>query len=140
MKLIDKIKEFAKEAHDGQLDKAHKNYFLHVEAVVNAVHNEKEKMVAYLHDVIEDTKFKKDDLEKLGVPVDVIDAVVLLTKIKNYDLDKYYEEIKKNDLARNVKIADLEHNMRIDRLENPNEKDFARIEKYKRYHEYLCKN
>ena len=34
--------------------------------------------------------------------------------------------------ARAVKMADLKHNMDITRIPNPSEKDYARIEKYKK--------
>ena len=49
----------------------------------------------------------------------------------------YIENIKKNPLARTVKLADLEHNMDISRIPNPKQVDFDRIKKYKKAKEVL---
>ena len=46
-------------------------------------------------------------------------------------------KIKDNQLARKVKIADLKHNMDLTRLDSPSDKDFKRVEKYKKALEIL---
>lgn len=44
----------------------------------------------------------------------------------------YITEIKKNPIARKVKIADIIHNSDESRLNNISEKDIERINKYKK--------
>ena len=43
----------------------------------------------------------------------------------------YIQKIKNNALAREVKIADLRDNMNLNRIAQPTEKDFKRLEKYR---------
>ena len=50
----------------------------------------------------------------------------------------YLSRIKKNSLARTVKLADLENNMDLSRLPNPTDKDYERLEnKYKPAYKFL---
>ena len=63
----------------------------------------------------------------------------LVTKKKgpDYDEDIYYEKIKTNSIAREVKLADLKHNSDISRIPHPTKKDIQKIEYYKSRIEYL---
>ena len=45
---------------------------------------------------------------------------------------EYVKRLKANPIARAVKLADLADNMDMSRIPNPTEKDFARLEKYKK--------
>ena len=49
----------------------------------------------------------------------------------------YIEQVNKNEIARNVKIADLKHNMDLSRLNNITDKDLKRVEKYKKAYDLL---
>ena len=42
-----------------------------------------------------------------------------------------------NEIAREVKLRDLEHNSKITRLKGLRDKDFARLAKYQKAYEYL---
>ena len=87
------------------------------------------KIVAVLHDVVEDSDTTPDDLREMFAP-QIVDAIALLTKSGDIEYSKYIENIKNNDLAREVKIADLGDNMNLSRISSPTEKDFKRLEKY----------
>lgn len=63
---------------------------------------------------------------------DSIEALKLLTHDKKVDYMEYIKAIKKNDIAKKVKIADLIHNSDETRLENITLKDISRKEKYKK--------
>ena len=67
---------------------------------------------ALLHDVIEDCP---DETIKQQVftqfPKEVFEAVLLLSKPKEYDNKIYYENISKNPVATLVKLADRAHNI-----------------------------
>ena len=67
----------------------------------------------------------------------MVQAIKLLTKKNNEDYFEYIARIKTNNLARNVKIADLKHNSDLTRLKVITDKDLKRVEKYKKAIAYL---
>ena len=124
--------ETAKTAHSGQLDKSGVEYINHPLTVAeNVGENISAIIVALLHDVAEDTNLTIAELKKkIPLTDDETKALELLTHDKNISYFEYVEQIKSNDLARIVKIADLKHNSDLSRIKNPSQKDFARVEKY----------
>ncbi|HEW9181748.1 TPA: GTP pyrophosphokinase [Streptococcus pneumoniae] len=117
-------------AHFGQIDRAGIDYIKHPETVASFVATDEEKAVAYLHDVIEDTSLTLLDLKKEGFSKNIIEAVDILTKKKGQDYQSYLNLVKKNELARVVKLADLRHNSDLTRLPLITEKDLERNKKY----------
>jgi (p)ppGpp synthase/HD superfamily hydrolase len=121
-------------AHHGQKDKAGAPYILHPLRVMLKMNTDRERMVAVLHDVVEDTPYTLDALCRLGFPPEVVEAVDALTRRE--DQGETYEVFVLragcNPLARRVKIADLEDNMDLTRIADPQEKDHQRIERYRR--------
>jgi (p)ppGpp synthase/HD superfamily hydrolase len=133
MNLLEKVITFALEAHTGQIDKYGRPYILHPLHLMSQMDTDEERMVALLHDVVEDTNRTPADIAALGVPHSVVEAVALLTHHKEQIpyLD-YVRALKSNPLARKVKLADLRHNMDIRRMDAIREKDAARLERYRR--------
>ena len=129
--------EIAREAHKGQVDKAGKEYINHPLYVASQMTTKDEKIVALLHDVVEDTHVTLEYLRKQGFSSEIVDAVDAITKRDNEDYSEYLHRVKSNSLARKVKLADLFHNMDISRLQTPTEKDYERLEKYKKAYQYL---
>lgn len=125
-----KAHEVAKKAHLGQIDRAGIDYIKHPETVASFVATDEEKAVAYLHDVIEDTSLTLLNLKKEGFSKNIIEAVDILTKKKGQDYQSYLNLVKKNELARVVKLADLRHNSDLTRLPLITEKDLERNKKY----------
>ena len=123
--------EIAKKAHLGQVDKAGVDYIKHPKTVASFVETDEEKAVAYLHDVVEDTKLTLLDLEELGFSKTIIEAVDILTKKKEQDYQSYLNLVKTNELARVVKLADLRHNSDLTRLSKITTKDIERNKKYR---------
>ena len=129
--LVTLAKSIAIKAHEGQVDKAGAPYWHHPAFVADQVATDEEKAVAWLHDVVEDTDVTFEDLLAQGIPSEVVEGVKAITKVAGESYDVYLNRVKANPLARAVKLADLRHNMDLSRIEEPTEKDFARIEKYK---------
>lgn len=89
----------------------------------------REKTVALLHDVLEDSNiFSIEDFNFLDE--EQKEAILLLTHNKNVNYIDYIENIKKNNIAKAVKISDLKHNSNLNRLNRITEKDLKRKEKY----------
>lgn len=133
----EKAYEIAKRAHLGQVDKAGEDYIKHPEKVASFVETDEEKAVAYLHDVIEDTELTLEDLHEYEFSKEVIEAVDIITKKKGEDYRNYLNSVKKNKLARAVKLADLRHNSDLTRLTKVTEKDIERKEKYQKAIDFL---
>ena len=133
MKFAD---EFAAKKHYGQVDKAGAPYIEHPRAVALKLDGELEKVVALLHDTVEDTDATIEEIRDL-FGNEVADAVALLTHDKSVPYMDYIESVKSNDVARKVKMADLSHNMDLSRLPVVTDKDYERVEKYRKAYEKL---
>ena len=110
--LLEKAIYLAIVSHKGQLDKQGHIYILHPIRVMNNVDTIEEKIVAILHDIIEDTDMTIEELVNLGYPNQIINALTILTRDKNTKYFDYIENIKTNKLALKIKIADLNDNLR----------------------------
>lgn len=134
--MLELAKFVSENSHKNQVDKAGIDYFAgHIQAVVNGVTTYKEKIVAYLHDTVEDTPLTIERIKEL-FGEEIGEAVFAITKSKDGSLsyDDYIERVKANPLARAVKISDLKHNMDLSRLEKVGitEKDIKRAKKYQK--------
>lgn len=117
-------------AHLGQKDKSGVPYIYHPIHLAEQMDTEEECIVALLHDVVEDTDVTFTQLEK-DFSVNVIEALKLLTHDKSIDYMDYVRKIKKNPIAKKVKLADLRHNSDPSRIvANPTKKDEERNKKY----------
>ena len=137
--IVDIALSIATQAHEGQLDKAGIEYIKHPIYVANQVKSEKEKAVALLHDVLEDSPVSAEELLIAGLPEEVVTAVKVLTKKPMQDYQAYLATVKKNSLARVVKLADLKHNSDLSRLTSITEKDRERLKKYKNAIDFLSR-
>ena len=93
---------------------------------------QKAVIVAVLHDIIEDTDCTAEILRERGIDEDIVNAIEILTRPKEtHDyFDDYITRVKKNELCRVVKIADLEHNMDVTRLDKFGDYEQKRLKKY----------
>lgn len=114
--MLNKALEIAYKAHEGQTDKAGAPYILHPVRVALHCQTEKEKTVALLHDVVEDTPVTLEDLKAQGFNDEILAALRCLTKIKGEDYQTFIERVATNELASSVKIQDLKDNMDVSRL------------------------
>lgn len=83
-----------------------------------------------LHDVVEDTDYSLDDIQRMGFSPKVVEALRLMTHDDAVPYLEYVATIKPNPLARAVKLADLRHNSDLTRLDHVDEKARQRVQKY----------
>ena len=138
--LLARAIALANQAHEGQVDKAGKPYISHPLTVMAQMNTPESKIVAVLHDAIEDSDLTITDLVRQGFPEFITDAISAITKLEGEQYEDYILRVKSNAIARQVKIADVTHNMDISRIANPTEKDFQRLEKYKKVLQELISN
>jgi (p)ppGpp synthase/HD superfamily hydrolase len=140
MATLETALRIAARAHEGQKDKNGQPYILHPLRVMNAVEGEEAKVVAVLHDVVEDSPTTADDLRREGFTEAVVAAVLCVTHPKDESYADYVVRCKANALARQVKLADLEDNSRpsraLLRADRP-EPDMARLRKYLLAYKFL---
>ncbi|MDY5955668.1 MAG: HD domain-containing protein [Frisingicoccus sp.] len=122
----------AYKAHEGQVDKTGVPYIFHPFHLAESMTDENSTIVALLHDVIEDTDWTIDDLEKEGFNEDILTALKLMTHNPAEPYMDYISRLSTCPVARQVKLADLYHNSDQTRVENPDEKMLKRWEKYDR--------
>src|SRR5690242_9842940 len=120
----------AVDAHRGQTNKSGEPYVLHPLRVMFRCQTEAQRIVAVLHDVVEDTGRTFDDLRGFGYPADIIAALDCVTKREGESYEAFIERAAGNPIARVVKIADIEDNMDLRRLPGVEETDVARLARY----------
>lgn len=130
---LEKAINLSVEKHRGQIDKGGMPYILHPLYLMTKMNTETEKIVAVLHDIIEDTDITFNYLRSIGFSDEVLNALECLTRKNEEDYFSYIDRIKTNRIAVKVKLVDLEHNMDLRRIKNLTDEDIIRsIKKYKR--------
>lgn len=129
--------EIATRAHSGQKDKAGKDYIGHPKRVADRCSTAKERIVALLHDTVEDSDVTPEYLAESGFPEEIIDAVLSVTRREGESYEDFVRRAAENPVGRQVKLHDLEDNLDILRLEVLTEKDLGRLNKYMRAYRYL---
>jgi len=119
-------------AHTGQVDKGGAPYILHPLKVMLRMTTLEERIVAVLHDVVEDCGINLDDLRKEGFSEEVLTAIESVTKVPGESYEDFVERAAQNPIGRVVKLADLEENSDLSRIASPNWEDLERVEKYRR--------
>ncbi len=137
MNLLERAITIAVENHQGQTDKSGNPYILHPLHLMLQMTTEEEMITAVLHDVIEDTSISLSALAQQKFPDSILNALSLLTHTDDVSYEDYIIAIKTNPLACAVKLADLRHNMDVLRLPIIRDKDFNRLQKYRRAWEVL---
>lgn len=129
---VERSRELCRRAHQGQLDKAGAPYYLHPFAVADLVTDEALKVLAYLHDTVEDApEVVSVALVRDEFGDEIADALDVLTHRDGEPYSEYLLRVKSNRMAAAVKVVDLKHNMDLSRFRNPTEKDIQRVqEKY----------
>ena len=129
--------EIAVAAHKSAYDKAGAPYVLHPLRLMFAVSDPSAKIVAILHDVVEDSRppqrFGFEELRAEGFSEPVLTALDCVTARENESYDAFLDRIVPNDIARAIKIADITDNLDVKRLgAEITDRDVERIRKYRR--------
>lgn len=132
MSTLERAIAIAANAHAGQTDKAGVAYILHPLRVMLLLETEAERIVGVLHDVVEDTPITFDDLRAAGFTDEILAALDSVTRRDDEDYEAFVQRAGENPIGRQVKLADLKDNSDLSRIAAPTEKDYARLEKYRR--------
>ena len=138
--LYDLALKIAIQAHRGQKDKSGREYVMHPIRVAERCKDPRAKIVALLHDTIEDTEVTAEYLLGEGFPEEIVNGILSVTKREGETYDDFVSRAATNSIGREVKIADLEDNMDIRRLCEITDKDAERLRKYLRAWQFLTKH
>lgn len=116
MEMLSKAIEMAEKALNGKTDQHGRPYIDHTLRVVSKMDTETEKIVAALHDVVEDGDVSLHELQDQNFSREVIDAVGMLTKRADMTYFDYIDDVSCSELATKVKIAEVEDNQDVFRV------------------------
>lgn len=128
----------AKSAHGGQMDKGGNPYVeSHLDVVAGFAETPLEALVAYLHDVAEDTPMTESQCVSMLHIGDgnraLLECILMVLNHNRYSSrQEYLDAVKKNTVARRVKCYDLCSNLDISRIPAPTERDFERVKRYEK--------
>lgn len=128
---IYKALELATILFKNDTDKGGLPYMNHLIYVYSHVDTINQKVVALLHDIIEDKKVTKEELLDIGFKNNQVIDILSLSRNKKITYSDYIEKIinEASYDALVVKMADLENNMDLTRIKNPKVEDYERVEK-----------
>lgn len=138
MSTLERAIAIAATAHAGQIDKAGAPYILHPLRVMMRVTTEAERIVAVLHDVVEDCQgWTFERLLGEGYTSEIIAGLKSVTKAEGEAYDDFVKRAAANPIGRRVKMADLTDNSDLSRISAPTAKDHDRIARYQRAIAYI---
>jgi (p)ppGpp synthase/HD superfamily hydrolase len=132
MATLERAIAIAAAAHAGQRDKSGTPYILHPLRMMLRLESIDARIVAVLHDVVEDTAWTFPALAAEGFSEAVLQALECVTKRDGEDYETFVRRSASNAIARQVKLMDLEDNMNLLRLASVSDKDLERLRKYHR--------
>lgn len=117
-------------AHKEDLDKGGYPYVFHSFYLATQMNDEKSVCVALLHDVVEDhgDQYSFETFLHEGFSDEIVEALKLLTHRKGVPYMDYIRQISTNELAKKVKIADLNHNLDETRVDGSAPRKWALYE------------
>jgi (p)ppGpp synthase/HD superfamily hydrolase len=132
MSTLERAIVIAAEAHAGMTDKAGAPYILHPLRLMLALSETNDRIVAVLHDVVEDCDgWTLDRIRAEGFSKEVLEALDSVTKRHDEEYLTFVRRAAANPIGRKVKLADLRDNSDLTRISNPTQRDFDRTEKYR---------
>lgn len=132
MATLERAIALAAQAHAGQTDKAGQPYILHVLRVLMRVETNDERMVAAMHDMVEDCGWTAEKLRDEGFSESVVAGVLSVTRVEPETYEEFVLRAGANPIGRKVKLADLADNSDLSRLQGVTDRDRMRLEKYRR--------
>lgn len=137
--LCYQARKIAIKYHEGQVDKAGKDYLEHIQAVASTFVTQDEHVVALLHDILEDTSCTVDDLYRYGIPERLIQSIQALTRLAGERYFDFIARLMLDPIALKVKIRDIQHNLDDSRFDDPTAYPPSLKKRYEKALEILLK-
>ncbi len=128
MSTLDRAIRIAAVAQMRRTDQPGEPYSLHLLRVMFAF-SPPARIAAVLHDVLEDTNYTLHLLEMDGFSQPDLDAVVALTRAEGESYPDFVLRAARDPIGREVKIADIRDNLRLERLARLPDPELRRLER-----------
>ncbi|MDM8356564.1 HD domain-containing protein [Pandoraea communis] len=132
MSTLERAIVIAAEAHAEVKDKGGSPYILHPLRVMALMDSDDARIVAVLHDVVEDSHWTLDALREEGFSEAVLAGIDAVTRRTGESYDDFVQRAGCDEIGRKVKIGDLLDNSDLSRIPTPTDRDRQRQAKYKR--------
>lgn len=131
-KMLELAIKITEEAFENKTDVGGKSFILHCKVVMNAVRHLGDEVLcaAVMHNLVEDTDYSFAQLASLGFNENIVQLLKLLTHSKNEDYGAYISIISASKNASRIKMADLLHNITMERLAKLTRKEQDGMLKY----------
>jgi len=120
----------ATRAHTGQVDKVGQPYIQHPQRVAAQFADEALRVIAILHDVVEDTSVTLEEIAAAFGPEIAADVDALTRRAGEAYMD-FVRRAAQRPRARQVKLADLGDNLDLSRLPRITDQDKERLARYR---------
>lgn len=135
MATLERAIIIAATAHATAVDKANSPYILHPLRLMLALEDEVSRIVAVLHDVVEDSmppnRWGFAELRAEGFSEEVLAALDCVTRRDEESYEAFIDRCSPNPIACKVKSADLNDNLDIKRIHRElTDKDVQRLRIY----------
>lgn len=114
--MLQKAIDFATKALEGKKDYSGQPMVAHALRMMDRVETDEEKIIAVLHDVVEEGGCSFHELKDAGFSQTVLEGVDVLTRRPNMKYFDYIDDISTNPTAVRVKLAELAENKDQDRV------------------------
>jgi (p)ppGpp synthase/HD superfamily hydrolase len=133
--LLERAIALAVEVHEGHQDGDARPYVLHPLRVMARVETDEERIVALLHDTVENggDRVSLERLRAEGFPEAIVAAVECLTDRDGESYEDFIARIAPNPLARRVKLADIADNIDLLHRTDVSDEEFAGFRMRLRY-------
>ena len=116
MEMYRRAVDFATKALQNRKSDDGRPYVEHALRIADQMDTEEEKVVAVLHDVLEDTEMQAYDLRDAGFPESIVMMVDQMTRHNDTTYFDYIEDVATNPVTKKVKLAELQDNKDIFRV------------------------
>ena len=130
--MLSKAIGIATNAFQGVIDAKGNPYIDHAMRVMSKMDTEEEKIIAVLHDVVEDTEMTLHELQEAGFSRTVLDTIGMLTKKPDMKYFDYSEDSHSRALASKIMIAEIEDNQDIMRVRKMSFQTYTTAERVKK--------
>ncbi len=137
MATLERALVIAALAHAGQRDKGGQPYIMHPLRMMLKLESEQERIVALLHDVLEDSEITVDELAEAGFSDEVLQAVQNLSRRPGETRMDAARRAAGSPLTLRVKLVDNADNLDLKRIPEPTVQDQERLKEYRRIRRFL---
>ncbi len=137
MSTLERAITVAARAHEGHRDNGGAAYILHPLRVMLRVSTTEQRIVAVLHEVLQDSPMTLSDLAREGFALKILAAVQALSPRCDESDEEFVVRIGSDPLARAVKLADLADESDPGRIQLAGPADIARLQRCQQASAYL---